>query len=84
MGGEPKIVIEHVNRITNDTAPQWPRAQSVDNDAYRIEIKGSPNITQETVFRDERLETAPSADAWLPECGRSTQYLRLSTLSRAF
>ncbi|SKJ12173.1 NAD(P)H-dependent amine dehydrogenase family protein [Mycobacteroides abscessus] len=54
VGGEPKIVIEHVNRITNDTAPQWPRAQSVDNDAYRIEIKGSPNITQETVFRDER------------------------------
>jgi len=54
VGGEPKIVIEHVNRITNDTAPHWPRAQSVDNDAYRIEIKGSPNITQETVFRDER------------------------------
>ena len=54
VGGKPKIVIEHVNRITNDTAPHWPRAQSVDNDAYRIEIKGSPNITQETVFRDER------------------------------
>ncbi|GKT33779.1 dihydrodipicolinate reductase, partial [Aduncisulcus paluster] len=54
VGGKPKIIIEHVNRITNDTAPHWPRAQSVDNDAYRIEIKGSPNITQETVFRDER------------------------------
>lgn len=54
VDGEPKINIEHVNRITNDTAPHWPRAQSVDNDAYRIEIKGSPNITQETVFRDER------------------------------
>jgi len=48
---EPKIVIEHVNRITNAAAPDWPRATSVDNDAYRVIIKGSPDVTQETAFR---------------------------------
>ncbi|MEV6605458.1 diacylglycerol kinase [Kutzneria sp. NPDC051319] len=53
VGGEPRIVIEHVNRITNQTAPDWPRAASVENDAYRIIIKGSPEITQETAFRHE-------------------------------
>lgn len=53
VSGKPAIVIEHVNRITNDAAPDWPRSTSVDNDAYRIIIEGSPNITQETVFRGE-------------------------------
>ncbi|MFD4183252.1 dihydrodipicolinate reductase [Rhodococcus sp. NPDC058514] len=53
VGDEAKIVIEHVNRITNDAATHWPRATSVDNDVYRVIIKGSPNITQETVFRGE-------------------------------
>jgi hypothetical protein len=50
---EPKIVLEHVNRITNAAAPDWPRATSVDNDVYRVIIKGSPDITQETAFRNE-------------------------------
>lgn len=53
VGDEPTIVIEHVNRITNAAAPDWPRAMSVDNDVYRIEIEGSPNIVQETAFRNE-------------------------------
>ena len=52
VGDEARIVIEHVNRITNAAAPDWPRAASVENDAYRIIVKGSPNIVQETVFRD--------------------------------
>jgi hypothetical protein len=53
VGGKPKIVLEHVNRITNAAAPDWPRATSVDNDVYRVIIKGSPDITQETAFRHE-------------------------------
>ncbi|MGW6656085.1 NAD(P)H-dependent amine dehydrogenase family protein [Rhodococcus sp. NPDC055024] len=51
VGDEAKIVIEHVNRITNDAATHWPRATSVENDVYRVIIKGSPDITQETAFR---------------------------------
>ena len=53
VGDEAKIVIEHVNRITNAAAPDWPRVSSMDNDVYRKEITGSPNIVQENAFRNE-------------------------------
>jgi 4-hydroxy-tetrahydrodipicolinate reductase len=49
--GEPRIIIEHCNRITNAAAPDWPRPRMVDNDAYRIAIVGSPTIEQETSYR---------------------------------
>jgi 4-hydroxy-tetrahydrodipicolinate reductase len=49
--GEPRIVIEHVNRITKAAAPDWPRTKIEDDDCYRVIVKGSPNITQETAFR---------------------------------
>jgi 4-hydroxy-tetrahydrodipicolinate reductase len=51
VAGEPRIVVEHCNRITHAAAPEWPRARMVDNDAYRVIIEGSPNIEQETAFR---------------------------------
>jgi len=51
VDGEPRIVVEHCNRITNAAAPDWPRAKMVDNDAYRVIIEGSPDIEQETAFR---------------------------------
>ena len=53
VGDEPRIIVEHCNRITNAAAPDWPRPTSVENDAYRVIVTGSPNITQETVFRGE-------------------------------
>jgi len=52
VDGEPRIIVEHCNRITNAAAPDWPRATSAENDCYRVIIEGSPNITQETLFRD--------------------------------
>jgi hypothetical protein len=51
IDGEPRIVVEHCNRITNAAAPEWPRARMVENDAYRVIVEGSPNIEQETAFR---------------------------------
>ena len=51
VGGEPRIVIEHVNRITHAAAPDWPRPKIVEDDAYRVIVEGSPNIVQETAFR---------------------------------
>jgi len=51
VDGEPRIVVEHCNRLTNAAAPDWPRASMVENDAYRVIVKGSPNIEQETAFR---------------------------------
>jgi 4-hydroxy-tetrahydrodipicolinate reductase len=50
-GGEPRIIVEHCNRLTNAAAPEWPRAKMVENDAYRVMIDGSPNIEQETALR---------------------------------
>jgi 4-hydroxy-tetrahydrodipicolinate reductase len=49
FGGEPRICLEHVNRVGTDAAPDWPRGTQ--DDVYRVEIAGTPSITQETAFR---------------------------------
>jgi hypothetical protein len=51
VDGEPRIVVEHCNRLTDAAAPDWPHASMVENDAYRVIVRGSPNIEQETAFR---------------------------------
>lgn len=47
--GEPRICLEHVNRVGPGSAPDWPSGHQ--NDVYRVEIVGRPSITQETAFR---------------------------------
>jgi 2,4-diaminopentanoate dehydrogenase len=47
--GEPRICLEHVNRVGNEAAPDWPRGTR--DDVYRVEIEGTPSIMQETAFR---------------------------------
>ena len=47
--GETRIQLEHVNRVGADAAPDWPRGTQ--EDVYRVEIDGTPSITQETAFR---------------------------------
>ena len=47
--GEPRICLEHVNRVGTDAAPDWPRGNQ--DDVYRVVIEGTPTITQETAFR---------------------------------
>jgi 4-hydroxy-tetrahydrodipicolinate reductase len=42
VGGRPAIVIEHVTRLDDAVAPEWPHGNG-----YRIEIKGSPSFTVE-------------------------------------
>jgi hypothetical protein len=41
--------LEHVNRIGNDAAPDWP--SGTETDVYRVDIEGTPSIYQETAFR---------------------------------
>lgn len=48
-GGQTRIQLEHVNRIGLDAAPDWPTGN--DNDVYRVDIEGTPSISQETAFR---------------------------------
>ena len=43
VGGEERIVVEHVTRMHNDAAPDWPHGTNPQG-GYRIEIKGSPVI----------------------------------------
>ena len=47
--GETRIQLEHVNRVGDDSAPDWPTGN--ENDVYRVDIEGSPSIVQETAFR---------------------------------
>jgi 2,4-diaminopentanoate dehydrogenase len=47
--GREVISLEHVNRIGLDAAPEWPAGSA--DDVYRVDIEGSPSISQETAFR---------------------------------
>jgi 2,4-diaminopentanoate dehydrogenase len=47
--GETRIQLQHVNRVGVHAAPEWPRGTQ--DDVYRVEIDGTPSITQETAFR---------------------------------
>jgi hypothetical protein len=47
--GEPRIRLEHVNRVGTGSAPDWPRGNQ--DDVYQVIIEGTPSITQETAFR---------------------------------
>lgn len=59
VNGRDAIVIEHVNRMARDLAPDWPNAER--DGVYRIEIEGDPKLrcelevgTQEN-FSDQGL-----------------------------
>ena len=45
VDGRDAIVIEHVNRMAPDLAPEWPTADR--DGTYRITIDGEPNLTCE-------------------------------------
>jgi 4-hydroxy-tetrahydrodipicolinate reductase len=43
VGGEPRIVVEHVTRLRPDIAPHWPAPPG--KGGYRVRIDGSPSLT---------------------------------------
>jgi 4-hydroxy-tetrahydrodipicolinate reductase len=43
VDGEPKIVLEHVTRLDDALAPDWP--QPVGHSGYRVVVSGSPSYT---------------------------------------
>ncbi len=53
VGGEPRIIIDHIHRLVPEAAPDWPRPASNPAHANRVEVVGSPHIVQETVIEDE-------------------------------
>lgn len=48
VGGEPRLVVEHVTRLRDTDAPSWPQGSG-----YRILVEGEPHL---------RLELALSSD----------------------
>jgi hypothetical protein len=52
VNGNDAIVIEHINRMASDLAPEWPTARR--DGTYRIAIEGNPDLTCElTVGKPE-------------------------------
>jgi 2,4-diaminopentanoate dehydrogenase len=49
VSGEPRISLEHVNRVGAGSAPEWPRGNQ--DDVYQVIIEGTPSVIQETAFR---------------------------------
>ena len=43
VGGEPRIVLEHVTRIDDRLAPDWPQPRG--HSGYRVIVTGNPNYT---------------------------------------
>ena len=61
VGGEPRIVIEHCNRVGKGAAPHWPKGKMHEHDVYRVMIEGEPCIEQETALRDAATRDANRA-----------------------
>lgn len=49
VGGRPLLVIDHVTRIVNDIAPEWPMPKG--DGAHGVKLTGRPNLT--VVFEPE-------------------------------
>ncbi len=54
VDGRPAVVVEHVTRLDDDLAPEWPSSQG----SYRVFIKGVPNMRVEFQFEDEHGDHA--------------------------
>jgi 2,4-diaminopentanoate dehydrogenase len=45
VGGRPVITVEHITRLGDDEAPDWPRGRG-----WRVEIEGAPSMTLEVTI----------------------------------
>jgi 2,4-diaminopentanoate dehydrogenase len=52
VNGTPAIVLEHVTRLRDDLAPEWPQPLS-GKGCYRVVIEGSPRMRCELEFEGE-------------------------------
>jgi 4-hydroxy-tetrahydrodipicolinate reductase len=54
VGGKPVVVVEHVTRIDDELAPEWPQGRG----SYRVLVKGDPGMRVEYEFWDGRGDHA--------------------------
>lgn len=63
VDGEPKIVIEHINRIDASCAPDWPSPPDGGDGAHRVIIEGRPRIEVNVEATDEGGNRAAGGNA---------------------
>jgi hypothetical protein len=61
VGGKPTLVVEHVTRIGNDVAEDWPRPEG--SGAHGVKILGSPNLELRIEAEDEPGDRASGGNA---------------------
>lgn len=52
VGGEPRVILDHVTRTEATQVPEWPTPSSGDG-CYRVEFTGEPMMTFDFVHRGE-------------------------------
>jgi hypothetical protein len=63
IGGEPRIVIEHVTRIDAAVAPDWPSPADGGAGAHQVIIEGRPRIVVSVEATDEGGNRAAGGNA---------------------
>lgn len=63
VAGREAIVVEHVNRMCDDIAPDWKKADS--HGCMRVEIEGDPNIAMECTIGDRTKPEELGYDGYL-------------------
>ena len=61
VGGVARLVVEHVTRISDDVAPDWPRAEG--SGAHGVRIKGSPNVELRIEAEEQAGDRASGGNA---------------------
>ena len=51
VNGKPRVIVEHITRMHNDVAPDWPAPPG--KGGYRVIIEGSPNMTCELMLEGD-------------------------------
>jgi hypothetical protein len=73
VNGRDAIVIEHVNRMADDLAPDWP--QSARDGTYRIVIEGNPSLQCEMTVGTEVTASADGMLATTMRCVNAIPYV---------
>ena len=63
VGGEPKVVVEHVTRIHPSVAPDWPSPPDGGAGAHKVVIEGRPRVEVTVEASDEGGNRAAGGNA---------------------
>lgn len=61
VAGVPRLVVEHVTRISDEVAPDWPRAEG--SGAHGVRITGSPHVELRIEAEEKEGDRASGGNA---------------------